>query len=301
MSCIPDPNANAADTQTINAALAAVRARIVANQAQLPPDKYQMLLDLLDPTKPPQWTIYIVAGLARGVTPLDGETLHTARAPYPARSILLRPQPMLGRREAVLLHELVHATGEGEIDAEVIEHLVYPESATAPEIEDTGTVPGPGGPGKSGDFGREFDGVSGFPAPTTPGAIPDKHYEWDPNTGEVWETEPDPQQPGKRTRKRLVIPLPGGSPWTRPPQQPQQNGSVVIGSYIFLPHKLALHQKTSTGGVGKQLKVPAWFIIELFNTLVAAHTKWADQQGLTPHQHCDWAPLVKQSPTPPQD
>ncbi|MBI4661661.1 MAG: hypothetical protein HY735_22790 [Verrucomicrobia bacterium] len=85
-----------------------------------------------------------------------------------------------GRVCAVLFHELIHATGEGEFDAEAFENLFYPPSTAAAGGNAGGTWPY----NDCADFCRDTrlrgDGLRET-----------DNFVWDPSTGEVWRRNAD--------------------------------------------------------------------------------------------------------------
>ncbi|MBW7886097.1 MAG: hypothetical protein H3C34_26410, partial [Caldilineaceae bacterium] len=90
-----------------------------------------------------------------------------------------------GRLCAVLFHELIHATGQGEFDAEVFENLIYPPSVAASGNNEGGTWP--------------YNDCEDFCTDTTlraDGLRETAHFIWNPTTGEVWRRKADGSKDG---------------------------------------------------------------------------------------------------------
>lgn len=84
----------------------------------------------------------------------------------------------INRFRAVIFHELVHASCEGEFDAEVFECIMFPPSKNLPG---GGTWP----------FGDDLDPFENETGPGPDGFRATDHFVWDPATGRVWRRKPD--------------------------------------------------------------------------------------------------------------
>jgi hypothetical protein len=220
----------------------------IRESKDIPDGKKRRLLALWDgPPNGVQWTIQVAPPGAGEVLGLDGATNAATKTILVSRPIAapqLFDENARKRLRAVLFHELVHATGEGELDCEVLENIVFKnKGATPPGPEDTGTVVG----------GKLSSGGHGFspPTPTLPpgaagpaGPPPDPwaevvgdHYIWDPRTGRVWKKGPN--------GTKIEPPVFSGGRWKRLEATRLTDGNYRIGSAQFDPVRLQLFASAS--------------------------------------------------------
>lgn len=143
---------------------------------KLPDEKKDAIRRVLDD---PAWSIAVdlpFGGKLNGLT---------AKATKRIRVSLNTFSGGINRFRATVFHELVHASCEGEFDAEVFECLVFPPSDDLPR----------GGTWPRGD---DLDPFENGTSPSGAGFRESEHFIWDPATGRVWRKNPD------GTRGRLV-------------------------------------------------------------------------------------------------
>lgn len=238
----------------------------------IPDEKKQKLLRLWD--GPDAWAVRpIPDALAGG---LDGATIK-----YPGTGGLVLVRDAIVRRasiddrqakkrlDAVLFHELVHATGEGELDCEVLENLVFGgHGATPPDASDTGFVT------PDGKLGGGPHGFSPPPPPPAGGMGPPSpppdpwaevhgdHFIWDPRTGKVWKKD--------RHGRKIKPPVIDGSDkrWRRPQASKRPDGQYMIGTLLFDPIRLRMTMATGKHK-GADAPVTPHFVVSSFLALNA--------------------------------
>jgi len=156
----------------LNSCIKDILAKIFENRDKLPKEKIKKLSELIFSDAE---VFYGGAHCRRG---LAGYT-------YPAtKKIHICPRSFgeePGRLCSILFHELVHATGEGEFDAEVIENIVYPPAKNDSGNNISGTWPYK----DCSDFCRDTRVRS------SDGLRETDHFIWNPTTGEVWHRKSD--------------------------------------------------------------------------------------------------------------
>lgn len=158
----------AQDRRILRNALNDVRRLIAASDA-LPAAKKRALNGVLDD---PQWTIRAdlpFGGRLNGVTFKSRKLMRVSLNTFAGG---------INRFRAVIFHELVHASCEGEFDAEVFECLLFPPS---------NNLPG-GGTWPRGD---DLDPFENGTSARGDGLRESDHFIWDPATGRVWRRNPD--------------------------------------------------------------------------------------------------------------
>lgn len=248
---------------------------LIETSDKIPAAKKSKLLDLWDDSDGSvQWNIEVVPGAVTTLTGVEGGTSPPGPSGGPGTIFISNavalPANLLSesarqRLRAVLLHELVHATGEKELDAEVFEHLLFGgRGATPPGPEDTGVVVD----------GKLVTGPKGFtelpPPPVVgpPKPLPDPdepvkgdHFIWDPETGRVWRKGPD----GKPEGPPVIDPTagdPGG--WRRRRAELQPNGDYFINGLRFDPVRLRLTEVAGAGTDEREVPVSPHFLGALF-------------------------------------
>lgn len=143
--------------------------RLIDETDKLPDEKKDAIRDVLDD---PGWSIAV--DLPFGGR-LNGSTYKARKR---IRVSLNTFAGGINRFRAVVFHELVHASCEGEFDAEVFECILFPPSNNLPG---GGTWPG----------GDDLDPFDNGTAPHDGGFRESDHFIWDPATGRVWRKNPD--------------------------------------------------------------------------------------------------------------
>lgn len=162
------------DIRLIENELRNIRELINASD-KLPESKKNAILEVLDSA---EWSI--TADLPFG-GPLNGLTNKRAKKIRVSLNSFARG---IERFRTVLFHELVHASCEGEFDAEVFECWLFPPVRRPEQPDDLpwgGTWPTP-------------DDREPFTESTKPrgdGLRETEHFIWDPATGKVWKRNPD--------------------------------------------------------------------------------------------------------------
>lgn len=227
----------------------------IENSPHIPPAKRDELRRLW--AEPPRWRINEVA-LEPG---LVGRTLHQRHVIEIDRDLIDATQTgsatartqARDRLRAVVFHELVHATGEKELDAEVLENLVFAgRGATPPGPEDIGVVA----------HGKLAAGPLGF---TQPPGIEDKaretvhgdHFVWHPGLGVVWRRGPGGQPTGS--------PVLQGGDWKRSQLRAVGN-HYRFGVYTFDPIALRI-LAPDPGGALRIVPTSPHFLVALFTAI----------------------------------
>lgn len=161
-------NGSAQDRRLVKKALDDVR-KIIDTSDKIPQEKKDRIKAIMDDAN---W--HIAVDLPFGGS-LNGST---SRYRKRIRLSLNTFSGGINRFRAVIFHELVHATGEGEFDAEVFENLVFPPSKDLPR----------GGTWPNGDDVEPFDEDT---SPIAGGLRESDHFIWNPTTGQVWKRNHD--------------------------------------------------------------------------------------------------------------
>jgi hypothetical protein len=235
----------------------------------LPKEKKTELLKIFDKDKKPMWTIKLGETFEQeGLTNHSDHTI-SLNAILIFKS-LAKNKKEQERLQAVLFHEFVHATGEGELDAEVLENLLYDGcGATIPCIKDTGTIYG--GNVTPGAFWPPYLPPSAKPPASDLGEVHDKHYIWDPITGKVWR---------KRNGKKGELVKVG--PWTRPKGEKLINGHYYFNGFVFDPVKLRITKYDPIEGHSWEVPASPHFLVELFSNIDRYEQSLIKKQGKRP-------------------
>lgn len=161
-------NGTPQDKKLLKRTLAEIRALIQATDKMPDAKKTEMIAVLDDPA----WSIAAdlpFGGRLNGVTFKGSKRIRVSLNTFAGG---------INRFRAVIFHELVHASCEGEFDAEVFECIMFPPSKNLPG---GGTWP----------FGDDLDPFENDTSPSAGGFRASDHFIWDPGTGRVWRKKPD--------------------------------------------------------------------------------------------------------------